>query len=612
LKNQLTNGDNSREHISERFKWNLGDLYNSIDQWRSKKGKLSEEFKKLSSVRNKFTSSAQNLYEGLSLYSKIDKEFMRLYAYASMLSDQNTQEASPMSMKQEMIPLQTQFKSVSSFIEPEILSLSHAKLDEFYNKVPKLKLYRQFISDILRRKTHTLAESEEELIAQAGLMAGTSHEIFNVFSNADLPYPLIELSDGQKIQLDPTNYSLYRENKNREDRKKVFFSFFETLEKFQRTFGTQLYGELKKNLFYKNVRNYNSAIEASLDTNNIPTKVYTKLIENVNRNLSTLHRYLKLRAKLLNIPNLQFYDAYTSITKNVDFNYQYDEAKTIIHESLKILGDEYGRALNRAFKNRWIDVYPNKGKKSGAYMDGIAYDAHPYILLNFKGRYNDVSTLTHELGHAMHSYFSNKTQSYINSQYPIFLAEVASTVNEALLMEYMLKHIEDKEERLALLGNALDGFRGTLFRQTQFAEYELKINELVQEGEALTGEKFTEVYLDIFRKYYGHNKNIMNVEEIFGVEWAYIPHFYYNFYVYQYATSFTASQTIAAKFIDKEPGIVDRYLNFLSSGCSKYAIPTLQNIGIDMTGDEPFNITIKRMNYIMDEIEALTLENQSN
>jgi len=594
-----------RTSIAERYKWNLSDLFADTETWKKRKVKLQKSIEQLADYKDTFISSAQTMYQTLHYYAGLEKEFMHLFAYASMLSDQDTREAAPLAMKQEMTALQSDLKTASAFLEPMILMLSTEKLEEFYLESIPLKIYRQFISDILRRKKHTLNEAEEQLIAQAGLMAGTAQEVFNILSNADLPYPEIELSDGQKMILDPTNYALLRENKNRDDRKKVFYTFFETLGQFQRTFGTQLYGELKKNLFYKKVRRYSSALEASLDQNNIPVDVYHKLIENVNKNMTTLHRYLKLRSRMLEIEDLQFYDAYPSLTRAIDLSYNYSQAKDLIGESLSVLGEEYGRALKRCFEERWIDVYPNKGKRSGAYMDGIAYDVHPYILLNYKNRYNDVSTLAHELGHAMHSYFSNKTQSYINSHYPIFLAEVASTVNETLLMDFMLKRIQNEDERLALLGNALDGFRGTLFRQTQFAEFELKINELSEKGEGLTGEQFTALYLEIFKKYYGHRENIMHVDDIFGLEWAYIPHFYYNFYVYQYSTSFTASQALAAKLIAGEKGLGDKYLAFLSSGCSKYAIPTLQGVGIDMTGDEPFNLTIERMNLIMDEIEAL-------
>ena len=430
-------------------------------------------------------------------------------------------------------------------------------------------------------------------------------KIYNIFSNADLPYPVVELSDKKEIRLDPTNYSLYRTVPNRDDRRLVFDSFFGMLYKFKRTFGTQLNGEINKNLFYKNARKYDSCLNSSLDRNNIPTSVYHKLIENVNNNLDTLYRYLRLRKMMLGIDEMKFHDMYASLVKEIDLNYSYQESMDVITRSLQVLGEEYGAALHRAFNERWIDVYPNTGKRSGAYMDGIAYDVHPYILMNFKGKFNDVSTLTHELGHAMHSYFSNREQPFVNSQYPIFLAEVASTVNEAILIDHVLKEIDNPQQRLNLLGDALEGFRGTLFRQTQFSEFELLIHTKAEAGVALTGDTLTESYLEIFRKYYGHEQDITHIEDIFGIEWAYIPHFYYNFYVFQYSTSFTAAQALAEKILQGEDGIVDKYIGFLSSGCSDYAIPTLNKVGIDMTSTEPFDLTIKRMNTIMDEIEDI-------
>jgi oligoendopeptidase F len=601
---QLPN-ETGREDIAEQYKWRLSDLYDSIDSWKEQKLFIENELEKIGSFKGTLNQSGKKLFEALDLYSKLEKEFLRLYAYASMLSDQDTRQSEPMGLKQEMTHLQTSLKSISSFIEPEILTIPVHKINTFFKEIAELEPYRHYVDDILRRKKHTLNQSEERLVAQASLMAGTAHEVFNILSNADLPYPEVQLSDGETVRIDPTNYALYRESKNREDRKRIFEVFFETLQKFQRTFGTQLYGELKKNLFYKNVRNYESSLHASLDKNNIPRAVFHKLIENVNKNLHTLHRYLQLRGKMLGIKDLNFYDAYPSLTKEVDLTYTYDQARELIQNSLSLLGKEYNVIIQKALEDNWIDVYPNTGKRTGAYMDGIAYDVHPYILLNFKGKYNDVSTLTHELGHALHSYFSNENQAYVNSHYPIFLAEVASTVNEALLMDYMLNHIDDKNERLALLGNLLDGFRGTLFRQTQFAEFELKIHELTEKGESLTGDRFTELYLEIFKKYYGHDDGIMYIDDLYGVEWAYIPHFYYNFYVYQYSTSFTASQAIVTKILENEPGLIKKYIKFLSSGCSQYPIPTLREVGVDMTSDEPFDLTIKKMNKVMDEIELL-------
>jgi len=609
ISDNISPGEINRDRIEKQYKWKLADLYDSMDTWKEKKKFLESEIEKIGSLKGSLSLSGKKLFEALDLYSAIEKEFLRLYAYASMLSDQDTRDSESLGLKQEMTHLQTRLNSVSAFFEPEILTIEKDKIEKFLKDNSNLETYRHYLFDILRRKKHTLNQSEERLVAQAGLMADTAHEVFNILSNADLPYPEIQLSEDETIRVDPTNYALYRESKNREDRKKIFEVFFETLQKFHRTFGTQLYGELKKNLFYKNVRHYDSSLHASMDKHNIPVEVFHKLIENVNKNLDTLHRYLRLRGKMLGIKDLKFYDAYPSLTKEVDLTYTYDQARDLIQSSLSQMGDEYNLIINKSFKENWIDVYPNPGKRTGAYMDGIAYDVHPYILLNFKGKYNDVSTLTHELGHALHSYFSNKNQAYVNSHYPIFLAEVASTVNEALLMDHMLKNIEDKNERLALLGNLLDGFRGTLFRQTQFAEFELKIHDLTENGESLTGDRFTELYLEIFKKYYGHDDGVMTIDDHYGVEWAYIPHFYYNFYVYQYSTSFTASQAIVAKFLDNEPGIIDKYLTFLSSGCSDYAIPTLQKVGIDLTGDEPFDLTIKKMNQIMDEIEIIIDEN---
>ncbi len=595
----------TRDQIEDRHKWRLEDLYPSVDKWRETKRLVEKRIEGLDKYKGKLTADANTFYVAFVDYDLLEMELMRLYAYAMMLSDQDTRESLPLGMKQDMMQLHTRLKSTASFFEPEILALSPARLMTFFAEKPELDNYRQAIDDVYRRKTHTGSPETEKLIAQAGLMSDTAHESFNILSNADLPYPTVELSGGETVKLDPTQYALYRISPVREDRKIVFESFFAALKLFSRTFGTQLYGEIKKNVFYKNVRKYNSCLESSLDRNNIPVSIYDKLVESVNYNLGTLHRYFDLRRRMLNLDVLKFYDTHPSLVKEVDLTYSYEEAKDVIRESLQVLGEEYSKALDMSFANRWIDVFPTPGKKSGAYMEGIAYDVHPYIMMNYKGKYSDVSTLAHELGHAMHSFFSNKYQPYVNSQYPIFLAEVASTVNEALLMAYTLEHTDNRETRLALLGDALEGFRGTLFRQTQFAEYEWAIHKKVEAGESLTGDQFTEIYLEIFRRYYGHDRGIMTIEDLYGLEWAYIPHFYYNFYVYQYSTSFTAAQAIVEKIIGGEKEIIPRYIQFLSSGRSEYAIPTLKKIGIDMTGDEPFSITIRKMNEIMDEIEQI-------
>jgi len=597
--------DKTRAEIADKYKWNLGDLYATQADWEKAKTEILPKIKKMNDYKGSLGNSAKDLYEGLTYFFDTQKEFVLIYIYAHMLSDQDKRDSKALAMDGDVKQLDTEFGKYSAYIDPEILSIPEAKIEEFFKAEPKLSVYRQYVDDIQRKKAHTLNEAEEQIIAEAGNLSGTPQDIYSIFSNADMPRPAVTLSTGKEVRLDAAGYAGNRASKVREDRIKVFEAFFGELNNFQRTFGAQLYGEVKKNIFYKQVRKYNSSLERALDRNNIPTSVYYKLIENTNKNLPTLHRYLKLRKRMLGVDELHYYDMYPSLVKNVDLSYTYDEATQVVKKSLAVLGDEYVATLDKAFNNRWIDVYPTTGKRSGAYSQGSAYDIHPYILLNYNGKYDDMSTLAHELGHTMHSYFSNSRQPYPTSDYPIFLAEVASTANEALLMDYELKRLDNPEQRLALLGNYLESFRTTMFRQTQFAEFELKIHEAAEKGEALTGEKFSEIYKDILKRYYGHDEGVTVIDDIYAIEWAYIPHFYYNFYVFQYSTSYMASQALAEKMLAGGPEMVDKYINFLSSGSSEYAIPTLKKVGIDMTTDEPFNLAIAKMNKIMDEMEKL-------
>jgi oligoendopeptidase F len=598
----------SREQIPEQDCWNLADLFDSVQDWQRDKKRLEQEIAFLQTFKGKLGQSAGSLYQALDYYFNLDKKLMRLYAYAGMLSDQDTRQSEPLAMKQEMEQLQTKLNSISSFLEAEIVRIPANVISSFLVEDKNLQTYRQYLDDSVRRKPHILNEQEEKLIAEAGLMSGTAQEVFNIFSNAELPYKSIRLENGREIKVDPVNYTLHRASDNRRDRHQVFQAFFGTLKEFERTFGTQLYGDLKKNLFYKNVRQYSSCLEQALDHNNIPVSVYHTLIENANAHLPVLHQYLQLRRQRLGLPELHYYDIYPALVKEIDRDYSYAESRDLLIRSLSVLGKTYQDILLKALQDRWIDVYPNPGKRSGAYMEGLAYDVHPYILLNFKGKFSDVSTLAHELGHAVHSSFSNKNQAYVNSRYPIFLAEVASTVNEALLIDYVLKNTRDTAMKISLLGHYLEEFRGTLFRQTQFAEFELQIHETVERGEALTGEKFSRIYLGILKKYYGHQEKICFIDDLYGIEWAYIPHFYYNFYVFQYSTSFTAAQAIVSKILEGEKDMVNRYLQFLSSGCSEYAIPTLQKLGIDMVSPAPFTMAIQRMREIIEQIEKLAAD----
>ncbi len=594
-----------RADIPEIYKWNLADMYATQEDWEKAKEDLPVKFDKVAGFKGTLGRSASNLFNALEYMEGVIKELFMFASYASMLSDSDIRESGPLGMDQEANQLYTKFGASAAFVDPEILSIPEQKLNRFFRDEPKLEKFRQYIDNVYRMKAHTLNASEENLIAEAGIMQGNSGNIYSVFSNAEMPRAEVTLSNGEKVVLDASAYALYRATTNRDDRKLVFDSFFKKMDEFKMTLGTQLYGKVKENMFVKNVRNYNSCLEASLNSNNIPTGVYHKLIENANKNLPTLHRYLELKKRMMGVEELHYYDIYAPLVNDVDLKYSYEEGYDMVKQALAVLGDEYVNTLQEAFDGRWIDVYPNTGKRSGAYSNGSAYDVHPYILLNYNGQYEDVGTLAHELGHTMHSYFSNKHQPFINANYPIFLAEVASTANEALLMDHVLKQIEDPQIKLSILGNYLENARATLFRQTQFADFELKIHELAEKGESLTGEKFSEIYLDILKKYYGHEDGVMVIDDVYAIEWAYIPHFYYNFYVFQYSTSFTASTMLAEQMLKGGEEMVDKYIDFLSSGNSEYAIPTLKKVGIDMETDEPFEVTMAKMNRVMDDIEAI-------
>ncbi|MBD3386310.1 oligoendopeptidase F [candidate division KSB1 bacterium] len=585
--------------------WNLEDLYPSPQAWEEAKRELVAEFDSFEAFEGKLGKSPQNLRDCLQLSSKVEKELSRLQDYAHRAYDQDTRNAETLARKQAISQVATTFNTKTSFIVPEILLLDKKTIETFLQKEPQLAPYRFYLNDLLRRKPHILSKKEEAIIAKAGLMSDAAYSIYSVFSNAELPYPEIELSTGKKVLLDNSGFARHRAGPQRPDREKVFKSFFGTLSNFKQTLGTQLYANIKTNMFFSQVRNYDNTLTAALYPNNIPEEVYHTLVKNVNDNLDTFHRYLRLKQRMLGVEQLKYSDLYAPVVKNVDLEYTIPQAEEMITEALAPMGDAYLNALQKAFDNRWIDYHPTIGKRSGAYSSGSSYDVHPYILMNFNGKYNDVSTLAHELGHALHSYFSNKNQPYPLANYPIFVAEVASTLNEALLIQKQLEEINDDNIRLSLLMNYLDGMKGTLFRQTQFAEYELKIYRTAEEGTPLTGENLTRMYEELVKTYYGHDKGVCDVNESIKYEWSYIPHFYYNYYVYQYATSYTASVALAEKILNNETGIVDKYLKFISSGGSDYPIELLKEAGVDLTTSRPFEKSMDMMNRLIDEIESI-------
>src|SRR6476619_5579029 len=597
--------ERDRAKIADKYKWNLADIYPSEAAWRAAKDKLAGDLPQLRQYQGKLTASASTLADALDKQYGFDKEISRLYVYASMLADQDSRDATHEGMQQQMVQLASTFSATASFMEPEILKTNKATIEKYLTSEPRLKVYSFCLRDVIRRAEHTLTDSEEKILADAAPALGSASNAFNILSNADFPYPSVTLSDGKTVKVDQAAYTDLRALPNRADREKVMTAFFNSLGSFSRTFGTTMNGEVQKVLFAQKARKYPSALEAMLNGPNIPTSVYTRLIDGVNKNLPAFHRYLRLRKRMIGVDQLHYYDLYAPLVSSVNLKYTPDEAQKHVLAAVAPLGPEYQATIQQAFESRWIDLFPSEGKVSGAYSNGGAYDVHPYMLINYNGQYADVSTLAHELGHTMQSYYSNKTQPYPLANYPIFVAEVASTFNESLLIDYMLKTIKDDDTRLSLLGNYLENIKGTMFRQTQFAEFELRMHEMNAKGQPITGDALDKLYLDIAKKYYGDADAVCRVDDYIAHEWSYIPHFYRDFYVFQYATSFMASEALASKVKAGDREARDRYLKFLSAGGSKYPVDLLKDAGVDMTTDEPLDLTIKQMNRIMDEMEAL-------
>jgi oligoendopeptidase F len=597
--------ERERSSIPDKYKWDLSEVFPDDQAWAEAKRKLTDGFPALSSFRGKLSESPEKLWACLETANQLRKECTRLACYASMQSDLDTREAKYLAMDQEIGQIAADLAALDSFIDPEILKMGPDIIAQFMRKESRLEMYRHIFDDILRRKDHTGSEGEEKIIAEANLMADSPGTMNTIFTNADFPYPEIQLEDGTRIRLDPPAFSLHRRSPVRENRKKVFEAYLGKLNDFRRTLGAQLAAEVRKNMFFSRARTYPSCLERALDGNNIPVSVYKSLIAGAHAHLATLHRYLNLRKRLLGLEELHYYDLYAPIVRELELNYSFEEAVEHVLASLAPLGPEYQETAQRALSNRWIDVYHNHGKRSGAYSNGSVYDVHPYMLLNYNGKYDDVSTLTHELGHTMHSHLANKMQPYALSHYSIFVAEVASTFNEALLLDHMLKVETRDNVRLSLLCNYLDNARATVFRQVQFAEFELKIHETAEGGTALTGDLLNSLYASIAREYYGHEKGICVVDDEIQSEWTYIPHFFYNFYVYQYATSFTASAVLSERVLTGKEIAVEKYIDLLSSGGSDYPIELMKKVGVDMTTPEPLESVMLHINRVMDEIEKV-------
>ena len=588
-----------RDEVSNDYKWDLTKIYKTDEEWNKDYQKLESEITKIKDYTN-FIESSENLYKFLTFNEKIERLLNKLYYYAHLNFDVDTLNDKYQEMNQKMVDMLDYFNELTSFVIPTFLKIDYSKIQQYINELPSLKEYEFTLEQIYREKEHTLDEEKEHMLALLGKNLSNPGSTFEALTDSDLTFGNI-IVDGKEVELTESNYGKYISSFDRDIRKKVFERLFTTYSNFKTTITSIYNGDIDANISVAKIRNFNSALEASLYNDNIEKTVYENLIKTVHNNLNVLYDYYDLKKKVLNLDELHIYDIYTPMIKVDKQDYSFEEAKNLVLDTISIFGEEYKENALKAFNEKWIDVYNNKGKRSGAYSSGF-YDTAPYMLLNFENRINDVFTLAHELGHSMHTYFSCKNNSYTNSGYRIFVAEVASTVNELLLAKNLLKKSNSKEEKLNILNRLLELFKSTIYRQTMFAEFEKKIYELRESGNVLTSETICKEYYELNKLYFGNN---VVVDDLIKYEWERIPHFYYNFYVYKYATGLSAACYIVKSILDNKENAKENYLNFLKSGGSMYPLDELKLAGVDMNKPEVVESAISMFKETIEEFKTL-------
>lgn len=589
-----------RSEIEDKYKWDLTPIYKSEDEWKKDYEEVKNEIEKVKDFKNTFLKDGKELYKFLVYDEGVSRKLEKLYYYAHLNYDSNTLDEKYKVMNNMVTDLFSRYDELSSYVTPEILKLDKEKLDSFYKDEAKLKDYKFNINDIYRFKKHTLSEDQEKILSNLSKCLSNPEETYEALTDSDFDYDYITDEYGKEVKFNESNYSIFIKSKDRNVRKKAFEMLHEKYASYKRTITSTYKGEVETNVVTAKIRNYDSAIKASLYQDNIDESVYNNLIKVVNNNLDVLYKYYDVKKNILNLDELHMYDTYVNIIKESNKKYSFDEAKEIVINALSVLGDEYNSILNKAFEEKWIDIYHSKGKRSGAYSSGN-YDVNPYVLLNYEGTLNDVSTLAHELGHSMHTYFSCHNNPYQYSSYRIFVAEVASTVNELLLANYMLKNSNNKEEKLTIINHILDLYKATLYRQTMFAEFEKITHEKRENGEVLTSDLLSDIYYNLVKKYFGDN---VICDDLIRFEWARIPHFYYNFYVYKYATGIAAASYIVDGILNKKEGALEKYIKFLKTGGSMYPIDELKIAGVDMNDENVILSAIKTFeNYLNEFIE---------
>ena len=592
-----------RSEIPEADKWALEDLFISDEAWEKELATLAQDQEFFVSFAGKLGSDGETLYRYLDHMEQVDIKIDALANYCMRKADQDTRNTTYQAMSGKFRSVTVGLGAATSFETPELMAIPNERLDALYAEEPRLERFRRYLTELRRMKEHVLSPAEEKLLAAARSMSGAPSDIFGNFSNADMTFPDAVDGEGRAHPLTQGSFVPSQQSPDRTLRRSAYENLYHSFGKFRNTAASVLNAQGKQLKFYADAWKYPSTLEAALDRNNIPTSVYLNLIEAVHQNIDKLHRYVRLRKKLLGVEELHFYDIYTPLLSDVSRKIPFAEAKQAVYEGMAPLGEEYQAILREGFENRWIDVYENVGKRSGAYSAGAL--VHPYVLLNYSGTLNSQFTLAHEMGHALHSYLSNKTQNYIDANYSIFVAEVASTCNEALLMEHLLGKTTDRKERAYLINHFLEQFKGTLYRQTMFAEFELIMGRIIGEGRTLTADVLCEEYKKLNAFYYGPD---MVVDDEIAMEWARIPHFYYNYYVYQYATGYSAAVALSRKILSEGEPAVEKYLNFLSSGCTKSPIALLKDAGVDMTSPAPVEQALQLFDELLDEMEKLAGE----
>ena len=588
----------------EQISWDLDEMYPTEEAWTAEKERLAADVERLTGYRGQLGGSAAALREALDVISETDKELSRLYVHAFLTSDEDRRIAANQERRSVAASLLSEFGEATSFVSPELLRVGSATIERYIAEDSGLDKHAFNLRNILRQEPHTLSDEAEQVIAATGPVVQGPERVYAMLSSSDMPFPTVTLSTGAEVHLDQASYSLHRASQNRDDRQLVFDQFWKTWQAYETTLGQTLDTHVKAHIFKAKARKYESALHAALAGPNIPVAVYRILIAAAHRHLPSLHRYFTLRARMLGVDDLAYYDIYPPLVAS-DRRFGLDESKTLALRSAEPLGSGYVAQLEEGFAGDWMHVYPQAGKAPGAYMYGAVYDLHPYLLLNFNGTYSDVSTFAHEWGHAVHTMLSTRNNPYETSAYATFTAEIASTTNEVLLQEYMLAQDISDQDRLFYLGTALEAVRGTFFRQVMFAEFELKIHELIEAGEALSGEKMSELYEQLVRQYHGSDDGVLAYDSAYAIEWAFIPHFYRNFYVFQYATSIAGGTMFAQRLLGGDAKARDDYLAVLSAGGSRYAYELLQEYGIDLATDAPYDALIARMDRVMDEIERI-------